>query len=390
MGKRTRQQPTVVTAITSSDSASLIKGQLNYLREHDLVPILVSSPGDSVTKLARGEGVELIEISMKRDPSPLHDLISLFRLVTVFLRLKPDIVNAGTPKAGLLCMLASFICRVPARIYTIRGFRHESMEGRARRLMLFMERISCHLSSHIVCISPSVESLGIKEGLFPPSKCHVNGLGSSNGIDLKRFSPERVDLTQRSELRKSLSIKDNDIVIGFIGRIIARKGVDELVEAFIRLKTLQPACKLVLIGPIESSQPVSDSTLARIHEDNDIHYLGRIEDVVHYYPMMDLFVLPAHWEGFGNVLLEAAAMNIPVVAFDATGTRDAVANGVNGTLVPLMDKKALFNTLLRYVEDAELREHHGRNGRPWASNFRNSLIWEELLRFYQSLIKTPP
>ncbi len=390
MGKLIPRQPTVLTAITSSDSASLIKGQLRFLRDHHLNPILVSSPGESVAKLSQEEGIELVAIPMKRDPSPVHDLISLYKLINLFFRVKPDIVNAGTPKAGFLCMLAAYICRVPARVYTIRGFRHESMEGRARSFMIMMERISCYCSTHIVCISQSVEKLGVEEGLFQPSKCRVNGLGSSNGIDLTRFCPERGDLVHRDELRKSLSISDNDVVIGFVGRIIARKGVDELVEAFVTLKAVRPHCKLVLIGPIEMAQPVSASTLDRIHEDNDILYLGRIDDVVHYYPMMDLFVLPAHWEGFGNVLLEAAAMNIPVVAFDATGTRDAIANGFNGTLVPLRDKQALFNTLLSYVEDNNLRESHGRNGRAWASNFQNSLIWRELLVFYQSLLKSTP
>lgn len=377
--------PVVVTAITSQGSATLIRGQLNYLKENGVEPILVSSPGESVRKLASSEGIRLYEIPMERDPSPLKDIVSLARIILLFIRIRPDIVNAGTPKAGFLCMVASYVCRVRGRIYTIRGFRHESLSGFPRTIMKCFEKFSCYLSTQVVCISASVAQQGVEDGILKMGQYKLNGLGSSNGINLKRFDPRRTDLTPVRELRERYGVKSDEFVIGFVGRLIDRKGVDELVEAFSRVKASHPKARLLLIGPSERQQCVSDLTMQRIENDENIISLGFVEDIENYYRMMDLFVLPAHWEGFGNVLLEAAAMGVPAVTCDVTGTKDAVSDGFNGTLVPVKNVDALARIITAYIVDDELRKGHGENGPIWAEKFSNVVVWSGLLQLYRSI-----
>lgn len=384
--KSHRAVPMVVTAITSHVSEILIRGQLQYLKENGVEPVLVSSPGDSVKKLALSEGVRLYEIPMEREPSPVRDLISLIHLVFLFSRIRPDIVNAGTPKAGFLCMLASYFCNIPGRVYTIRGFRHESMSGFPRWLMVQCEKISCRLANQIICISSSVAHQGLNDGILKPGSYHLNGLGSSNGINLKKFDPLRSDLVPVEELRQHLGILPEDFIIGFVGRIIDRKGVSELVDAYSIIKISYPHVRLLLIGPVESEQPIEALTLERIATDQGIISLGFVDDVENYYRLMDLFVLPAHWEGFGNVLLEAAAMGVPAITCDVTGTKDAMSHGFNGTLVPVRDIEALCCAITSYIEDEELRRHHGKNGLTWARKFSNLIVWSGLLQLYRSML----
>lgn len=378
--------PVVVTAITSHISAVLIRGQLEYLKNNGVEPVLVSSPGESVKQLASMEGVRLYEIPMEREPSPLKDMVSLVRLIHLFMKIRPDIVNAGTPKAGFLCMLAAYICCIRGRVYTIRGFRHESLSGISCWIMKCFERLSCYLSTQVICISSSVAQIGVHEGILKLGGYQLNGLGSSNGIDLERFNPWRADLIPVDVLKQRLGVKDENFIIGFVGRIIDRKGVDELVEAFSRVKVSHPHARLLLIGPIESEQSVSDSTLRRISNDKDIISLGFIGDIENYYRIMDLFVLPAHWEGFGNVLLEAAAMGVPAITCDVTGTKDAMSDGFNGTLVPVKNVDALSKAIASYIVDDELRRCHGENGPTWAQKFSNVVVWSGLLQLYRSML----
>ncbi|MDI5891882.1 glycosyltransferase family 4 protein [Halomonas rhizosphaerae] len=386
MMKKNSGLPVVVTAITSQGSATLVRGQLNYLKDNGFDPVLLSSPGESVRKLASSEGIRLYEIPMVRDPSPLKDIVSLVRIIFLFIRIRPDIVNAGTPKAGFLCMVASYVCRVRGRIYTIRGFRHESLSGIPCAIMKRVEKISCFLATQVVCISASVGEKGLEDGILQPGQYKLNGIGSSNGINLNRFDPCRTDLTPVNDLKKQFGVKADDFVIGFVGRLIDRKGVDELVEAFSGIKVSHPRAKLLLIGPTERQQCVSELTMQRIESDEDIISLGFVKDIENYYRMMDLLVLPAHWEGFGNVLIEAAAMGVPTVTCDVTGTKDAVSDGFNGTLVPVKNVGALASAITDYIVDDDLRKMHGKNGTVWAKKFSNVVVWSGLVNLYRSML----
>ncbi|PXX97505.1 glycosyltransferase family 4 protein [Halomonas sp. LBP4] len=387
MMRGNNNSPVIVTAITSHLSATLIRGQLKYLRENGVEPVLVSSPGENVRKLALLEGIRLYEITMEREPSPFKDIVSLIRLILLFMRIRPDIVNAGTPKAGFLCMVASYVCCIRGRVYTVRGFRHGSLSGIPCWIMKYFEKVSCYLSTQVICISPSVAQKGVDDGILKPGGYQLSGLfGSSNGINLERFNQRRPDLVSVNELRQRIGVKPGDFIIGFVGRIIYRKGVEELVKAFVRVKASYPHVRLLLVGPIEREQAVSDTTLKRIATDEAIISLGTVGDVENYYQLMDLFVLPAHWEGFGNVLLEAAAMGVPVVTCDVTGTKDAISDGFNGTLVPAKNVEALFQVITSYITDDELRRCHGENGPAWARKFSNVVVWSSLLQLYRSML----
>ena len=318
---------------------------------------------------------------MQREIALFQDIKSLWVVYKHLKRIKPDIVNVGTPKMGLLGMIASIILGVENRIYTCRGFRYEHETGLKRRTLMFMERITGYCANEIICISPSVQELGVKDGLFNPQKCTVIHKGSSNGINTDRFNAGNVLDTDKKELKAQLNI-NNKFVFGFVGRLIDRKGVTELYEAFAKIFKMNANTALLIVGPPEFEQLTDKELVHKLKEHPGILMPGRTDDVPLFLSVMDVFVLPAWWEGFGNVLVEAAAMGIPVISTKGTGTRDAVCDGFNGILVDVKSVNQLAEAMVELKNNEEKYIQMGKNGLDWAKNFNRTRIWEGMKEIY--------
>lgn len=376
----------VIAAVTVSGSAILIRGMPAYLRERGYTVILASTPGPEMDELVEGEKAEYIPIVMAREPKPFRDLLSLLQVVRCIRKIQPDLVNAGTPKAGFLFILASWILRVPHRIYLVRGLRHESLTGYSEKLQVFIERLTGMMATGVICLTESVRQLALEQRLYHPNKCVVLGPGSS-GIELDRFDPVLFSPDERLRLRYALGIAPEAFVLGYVGRLVPRKGISELMTAWQELRDRYPNAVLLLVGPKEDAQTLSLETLRAVEADPRVISVGKVVDVSRYYSVMDVFTLPAHWEGFGNVVVEAAAMGVPVVTTSGTGTRDAAADGYNAQLVPVKDASALTAAIARYFDSPDLRAEHGKNGIEWSKRFSRHKINGHLYEFYQGLLE---
>lgn len=376
------QKKKLITGITAPGSVNLLRGQLKYFHDQGFESYLIA-PDESTTKaFCEDEKCTLLPVKIKREISLISDFIALWVITKHFWKIKPDIVNAGTPKMSLLAMIASRILGVKRRIYTCRGFRYEHEKGLKRKVLMFMEQLTGLLAQDIICISPSVKEMGIKDRIFKAEKCHVINKGSSNGIDIQRFSSEKVDIAEISELKKQLKITDK-FVFGFVGRLIDRKGIAELYDAFIEIYRTDRVVRLLIVGTIEFEQITDKKLVDKLRTHPGIIMPGRTDIVPLYLSVMDVFVLPAWWEGFGNVLVEAAAMGIPVISTLGTGCRDAVRNGYNGILVKPKDYIQLEQAMLKLKLDSRLRKQMGLNGIEWAKNFNNKIIWEGMHKLYR-------
>ena len=371
----------IVVGITSPGSTPLIRGQLEWFSRKGHEVYLACPSDDAVTSFCEEEGVRHVPIEIARDIRPLQDLKSLFDLYRAFRRIRPDVVNVGTPKMGVLGSIAALMTSVPMRIYTCRGFRYEHERGFRKRLLMAMERIAARCSRRVLCISDSVRKKGIEDQVFRPAKTRLIPPGSSNGIDVGRFNQGNVDPDFAANLRRELDL-EGKFVIGFVGRLIDRKGILELYQAFCRIRADYSEVKLVLVGSKFDDQLSVPWLLDEIEADPDIHWIGFQEDVVTCLSLFDLFVLPAWWEGFGNVLVQAAAMGLPVISTDVTGCKDAVSHGYNGTLVQKGNVEQIVNETIRYMQDTELRQICGANGIDWASRFEPEKIWSGLEQIY--------
>jgi glycosyltransferase involved in cell wall biosynthesis len=352
---------------------------------------VLSSPGTLLDEFATQEGIGAYAVEMPRRISPVHDLIAVWRIMRVIRQVRPHIVHAHTPKGGLLGMIAAWLARVPVRVYHMHGVPLSTATGYNRILLTWTERLSCGLAHKVLCVSPSLRDLAIELQLSTPEKMFVPALGTINGVDAESlFNPARVS-DSRVAIRQRLGIPAQAVVIGFVGRLVRDKGVIELAEAWSLVREAVPEAHLLIIGEPEPRDPVPEAILSQLQADDRVHMVGFVADLADmppYYTAMDMLVLPTYREGFGNVLLEAAAMGLPVVATRVTGCVDAVVEGVTGTLVPVGDSDSLARAIRAYLDDPALRQQHGAAGRERVlRDFRPEAIWQALYAHYIDLLE---
>jgi glycosyltransferase involved in cell wall biosynthesis len=358
---------------------NLADGQLAYYRARGYEVIAVANPGEDLDFVAEREQVEIIGLSMEREIKPGSDLISLWRIWRLMRRRRPDIVVAGTAKAGLLGMLAAWMARVPARVYLLRGLRLETTRGLKRRILSLTEKIAAGCSHRVICVSKSLRDEAVALGITSSEKAIVLLHGSSNGVVAERFAQTPEVRASAKHLRKGWGIPDNASVIGFVGRFVRDKGFVELIDAFENIVANRPDTRLLLVGHYENGDPVPEAYVRRIAEHPQIIRPGFIRDLAPYYGAMDVLAFPTYREGFPNVVLQAGSAELPVVAFRATGAVDAVEDGVTGMLVDVRDVRGLAAALLHYINDPPLRRRHGHAGLERVlRDFQREPLWAAL------------
>lgn len=369
----------LVLGITSPGSIPLIKGQPEYFHKLGYNVFLFSPDNPEVKVFCTKEKCIHIPIVIERQIAPLKDINTLATLVLKLFKIKPDIVNFGTPKMGFLGILAAWLLHLPKRIYTCRGLRYEHEKGIKRFILYNTEKITGKLAHKIICVGPSLKEQALKDHLFPDKKCIVIAKGSSNGIPSDFFS-NRIDPIVISDLKQKLNLTKT-INYGFIGRLIDRKGIMELYSAFDLLFKDFSNTRLIIVGSRYGNQ-LSD-LVKKIETHPGIIWVGWQQNVQLYFSLFDVCVMPSWWEGFGNVFIQAAAMGLPVIGSNGTGCRDAISDGYNAIQVPVKEIEPLRKAMETYYLDRNLREIHGRNSLIWASNFKSEVIWNGLHQIYQ-------
>lgn len=380
MMKLNMKQKKIFHLVTVSKSIPLMKGQIEFLREKGFNACIIASDGKEIRKY--DENAYRI-VNMQREISILNDIKSLINLIILFIKERPLIVNAGTPKAGLLGTIAAFITMRPNRIYTVRGLRLETVTGLKYKLLYMMEKIAMMCSTDIIAISDSLKEKIVELGLAKENKIKILGYGSSNGINLKDFniSDNLIDVDIKEQL-------NNSFVIGYIGRIVKDKGISELIKVFQKLQKLNYNVKLLIVGDFEKADSISKEEIDIIKNDNDIVWVNRVENPVAYFNNMDIFVFPTYREGFGNVSIEAQLLKIPVITTNVTGARDTVINEKTGFIVEKNEVESIVEKIELLINDENYRENLGENGKARIEKFfSNDVIWNDLEKMYTDLLQ---
>lgn len=361
-------------------------GQGAFMKARGIQFHAISSPGAYLDTFAAMEGVVVHPVHISRAIAPLKDIRSLFCLWRHLCRIRPAIVEAHTSKAGIVGMCAGWLARIPIRIYHNHGMALLSEKGLRRMLLWWCERVSCLLAHEVIYVAESVRDAAVQEGLCPPRKAKV--IRSINGLDTAvRFNPKNVTDDARGKVRRRHGIPRDALVVGFVGRIFWVKGVAELISAWNEVSNRFEASHLLVVGAVDSRLPASPEVVEQLKSDPRIHLTGYIEDMPSYYAAMDVLALPSFYEGLGYVLLEASAMQVPVIGTKIPGILDAVCDGTTGTLVDPGDVTALASAISAYFADPELRRTHGAAGRDYvADNFSQERVWEALFQEYKSLL----
>lgn len=371
----------LIRAVTASQSIGFFEPIVPDLQAKGYEVVSVSSPGPEVQHL-REMGVKCIEVSMERHISLSKDIVSLWKLIKVFRKEKPDIVHSMTPKAGMLCMLAAWICRVPVRIHTFTGLVWPTASGLKRKILMATDWLTCACATHVI-----PEGEGVKTDLLSHGITHkplkVLGYGNVRGIDLEHYA--------RTEevMRKADKIRVKDVfTFMFVGRIVRDKGINELVAAFKRLQTRVPKTRLILVGEYEDSlDPITPEARKEIDDNPCILAVGKQKDVRPWLAASDALVFPSYREGFPNVVIEAGAMGLPSIVTDINGSREIIQDGVNGLIVPSKNGDALLKEMERLVEDAALASYLASHARRLvASRYEQGYVKQCLLDFYRQII----
>jgi glycosyltransferase involved in cell wall biosynthesis len=365
-----------------------LRGQADFMRRFGLETTLVASPDDALNAFGEEEAIATAGVPITRRISPGADVRSLLRLYTTIRQIRPAIVHAHSPKGGLLGMMAATMARVPVRIYHIRGLPYMTATGGQRWLLKSGERLSCRLANRVLCVGRSIRDVAIQDGLAPNQKIQYVRNGSGNGVDADhRYNFARLPASTRETVRSEHGISTDALVLGFVGRLVGDKGIVELAEAWQSLRRGFPHAHLLVVGPFEKRDAVPPGTIQLLEHDPRVHLTGDQTDMPKFYAAMDVLALPTYREGFPVSVLEASAMELPIVATRIPGCVDAVVDGVTGTLVPPRDADALADAVRRYLSSAELRRAHGEAGRRRVlRDFRPEDVWRGILDVYRELL----
>lgn len=377
------RKPKIIRACTVSLSVGFVSGMLDDLkRQYDVV--LLSSPGKEMDDAVAEHGVKAIAVPMQRHISIRHDIVSLWRIVRAFLREKPTMVHSMTPKAGLLCMVAAWMCRVPVRIHTFTGLVFPTSHGLKKKLLMLTDAITCRCATHIIPEGEGVKNDLLSNGITR-KPLQVLGYGNVMGIDVQRFS-------RRKEIEEAASeIRDNSVFTYlFVGRIVGDKGINELVSAFVRLNRTHPNTRLLLVGFFENElDPVSPEARRLIEECEQIEYAGeqKGDNLVAYYAASDCFVFPSYREGFPNTVIEAGAMDLPCIVTDINGSREIIEHGKNGIIIPVRDEQAIYQSMEQMLTDGQMRKGMTEKAREMiVSRYERGFVRQCLYDFYSKVI----
>lgn len=364
----------------------LLKDQLKFMREfYDVVAI--SSGDECFDKMLEEQGnPRSYRVEMSRKITPFKDLLSLFKLICIFVKERPEIVHTHTPKAGLLGMLAAWITRVPNRFHTIAGLPLLVETGPRRKLLNMVERLTNACATRVYPNSFVMRDIMVKEQLANPKKMKVIGNGSSNGIDTLFFSPDSVKKT-RDELRKELDFDSNDFVFIFVGRVVKDKGINELCEAMRRLDFNHKHCKLLIVGEFENElDPLEKDNELYIHNSENVKYVGFQKDVRPFMKAADVLILDSYREGFPNVVMQGGAMGLPCIVSDINGCNEIIADGVNGLIVPPQNSTSLYDAMKKLIDSHDVFTAMAQNARQMITKrYERKIVWELLLAEYQSV-----
>lgn len=321
--------------------------------------------------------VRIVSIPIQREISPLSDLTILLQLTRFFLSERFNIVHSLSPKSGLIGMMAAWLARIPHRVHTFTG---QVWVNQPRVTHWLLKSLDCLLAaccSNVLADSASQRDFLIQEGVVAENKISVLAHGSMCGVDVGRFNR---NLVLRSAIRAQLGISDEEVLLLFVGRMKRDKGVIDLTKAFLRLRQSGHAVSLLLVGHDEEGFAPSWQDMPGVHH---IPYTPQVEE---YFSAADIFCLPSYREGFGSVLIEAGACELPVVASRIYGITDAVKEGESALLHKPGSLSELTDALERLLSDSMLRNKLGQAGLNRAKTlFRKEMVLDAFISYYRGL-----
>lgn len=366
--------------------AKLLEGQLQYMQQFYEV-VAVASDEEQLSKFGKSNAVTTFSVALTRKITLLKDIKAVFKLYHFLRKEKPLIVHTHTPKAGIVGMMAAYLAGVPMRLHTVAGLPLMEANGFKRLILNLVEKGTYRFATNVYPNSQGLYDFILSEKFTSKKKLSILANGSSNGIDTSYFSTSTFSETKLLQLRANISIAASDFVFLFVGRLVKDKGIVEVVDAFLAFQKKNKESILLLVGPTEAAlDPLPKRTLDFIAQHPNIRTTGYQEDVRPYFALSDVFVFPSYREGFPNVVLQAAAMKVPCIVSDITGSNEIITHHVNGMIVPPKNTVALMEAMKVLYASPELRlQFAEKSYRNVTQKYEREQLWDALLKEYKRL-----
>jgi len=368
----------VITKLELGGAQEVAMRVVSSLDRRRFRPVLIAGPGGLLTEEAATlEGVEVRLIpSLLREIRPIQDLRALWELVATFRRLRPKIVHTHSSKAGILGRLAAWLAGVPCILHTIHGYGVTPAQPFwLQRGVIALEWVVGRVTTHWIAVSQADRRQGIEWGLFTASKVSV----VRPGIDPAAFAG-RIDVTERDRLRAMLGVGPDQLLVGTVSCLKPQKAPEDFIRVAALVCQRVPAAKCVLVGD-GAMRPQIEAMLEAEGLRERVTLLGWRRDVASLLKAFDVFVLTSRWEGLPCAILEARASRIPIVATRVGGAAEAIVEGIQGTLCPAGDVRAMAGRVCQILGDERLRADL-RNG---PQELPEEFTIQETVKQYQSL-----
>lgn len=365
----------------------LLPGQMKFMKENGYEVLMVSADGKELADVIAHEKCRHKIVPLTRKITPFQDLKCLFQLIKLFRKEKPDIVHSHTPKAGLLGMLAAKICGVKTRIHTVAGLPMMVEKGAKFQLLKFIEKITYSVATNVWPNSASLKKYIVENKLAKTSKLDIIGKGSSNGINLERFNTAGLMLNKIADIETQIQYSKQNTYLLFMGRLVKDKGIVELMNAFTQLQPNYPELRLILAGDFENTlDPLPQDTINAIKNNPSVIHISWTNEVEYFMHLADAFVFPSHREGFPNVLLQAAAMKLPVICSKIAGNVDIVQDNKTGLIFNSGNVEELKNAIeFALTHQNKMAEMAGDLQKIIFADYQHTAVWQKILHQYSLL-----
>jgi glycosyltransferase involved in cell wall biosynthesis len=364
----------------------LLEGQLTFMQNHFEVTAVSDDKG-RLLKYGRNNGVATFHLELTRKITPFKDLKAVFNLYKFLLKEKPLIVHSHTPKAGIVGMMAAYFAKVPLRLHTVAGLPLMEATGLKRKILNTVEKWTYKFATNVYPNSKGLYDFIKTESFCPSHKLKVLGKGSTNGIDTSYFDPTHFAKTNLLIEKEKWNIPANDFVFVFVGRIVADKGMHEMVGAFLEVQKLYKNVSLVLVGPFEDElDPLQPATKEAIKTNSKIVHAGYQNDVRPFLALSSALIFPSYREGFPNVVLQAGAMGLPSIVSNINGCNEIITQDENGIIIPVKNQKATQEAMIKLLSDNQYYAKLQKNTRSSITkNYDRQEMWQYLLNEYALL-----
>ena len=369
---------------------SFFDGQFGYLAEngHDIT-VLANSFLDG--EFCKKNNIKSNIIPITREINPFKDIKAIISLIRIIRRNRYDVVIGHTPKGAMVAMSASLLSGTKKRVYYRHGLIYTTTTGLRHLILKTIERVTALCATNIINVSPSLSKLAIKDHLNSSDKQIVIGKGTCGGIDTQMlFNPKLINKTDLDNLKRKLKISNQDFIIGFCGRLCHDKGIIELIQGFQQLKRNNPklSVKLLLVRPFDSLDILTDDIKNIIETSGDILSTGFVKQALlpKLYSIMDVFVFPSYREGFGMCVIEASAMEVPILVSRSHGCVDSIQEHYTGEYIEI-SAESIAKGIENLYFNPILRKRLGKNGRHFVKeNFEQQTMWPKIKDFYDEFI----